>query len=228
LCFSSFMVPVPRSYHWFMSLSKRYSFAFMWPPPTVSDQNLAESDWSGSGEKQGKTETHMSRSTSLSSSPVVTATSSSLMIGANWVPVSSSAAAENSSSLTGRCSAGPRKGEKTEGGAVLEHGADSGERRATGNLALSDAAPAPCLSGRDAAQHPSSLFPDFPRCWLLLALLCWAEPSKFSLVIFFLRISPVAHPVAPPLAPGNPLCHGRPSSSVCSNGENSWTETFEP
>jgi hypothetical protein len=40
-----------------------------------------------------------------------------------------------------------------------------------GNLALSDAAPAPCLCGHDAAQHPNSLCPDFPQCWFLLALL---------------------------------------------------------
>jgi hypothetical protein len=44
-------------------------------------------------------------------------------------------------------------------------------RQAMGNLALSDAAPAPCLCGHDAAQHPNSLCPDFPQCWFLLALL---------------------------------------------------------
>ena len=50
----------------------------------------------------------MSRSTSSSSSPVVTATSSSFTMGATWAPVSSSSpgAAASSSSSAGRCSAG--------------------------------------------------------------------------------------------------------------------------
>ena len=44
LCFNSLTVPVPRSFHWFPSLSNRYSLALLRNRTRGSDQNIAKSD----------------------------------------------------------------------------------------------------------------------------------------------------------------------------------------